>query len=176
MSKHGTQDTKVEQLCNCWCSTQRTLAELLYSSITLRYDYPRQAPFSTHNISVAFFPISCGRKTPLLRSVWISWVLSLTSYSCCRHRGFGRKNLSTDGCTEDSGCSSSSDWCGSLCHAPLTRCHHQPALMVQMPNHSFSVSVKQDMTSQEKFSCSKIYSAQWDLKEWVKDFFESLEL
>lgn len=49
-------------------------------------------------------------------------------------------------------------WQSMLCASD--RCQHEPAIMVQMPNCSFSVSVKQNKTRQEKLSCPKTCSAK----------------
>lgn len=61
---------------------------------------------------------------------------------------------------EDSSCSQQLwlIWQSMLCVSD--RCQHEPAIKVQMPNCSFSASVKQNTTRQEKFSCPKICSAK----------------
>lgn len=174
-----TGDSKVEQLCSCWCSTQRRLtgSELLqfvwlWRSITLRYDYLRQACFSTQNISAAFFLISeAGRRhsQDLFESAeCYLWLLvhaagiedsGKNTYQLMAAL-FKIIPLPIIAAAEDSGCSQQLLLMWQSMLRASDRCQHEPAIMVQMPNCSFSVSVKQSMTRQEKFSCPKICSAK----------------
>lgn len=120
-----------------------------FKEVSLHVWFPPSEYFS------CFYSNFCGRKIPFPRFVWTSWVLSLT-HLCCRHGGFGKITPTKEWLRF----LNSLAWSVLLCQAwQSLLCLWEvpagtsPKGMGQMPKCSFSVSVKQNMTRQEKFSC-----------------------